>query len=309
MMLQHATIDTFIKHYSDMRSGDIRAIVSGYEPQKDLLRAAGRMTRWIDPNRPQSLSPEQLQAVDNHPLLRKYLTQRARWNQRYKGTATKRAGYRRLSCEIANLRQRLRAARLKQVRERWDREQPVKDVELQLAGLKFSDAPGPEALPLPEMPPPQRRLIETIMTLPGTTVEEEFCRRNAAINAVAAYCHFQEGGAVAMPRAMPPSQAKGTRPQLVLVDAKKEALRAAMLKVFKEERPTICFVCLGEESLPLEKRVYSFASPGDLTKHFKRKHLSNIREGDQVDCKVCQMPLEHKAHFRHHGHLIHGTVS
>jgi hypothetical protein len=36
-----------------------------------------------------------------------------------------------------------------------------------------------------------------MMTLPGTTVVEEFCPRNAAIDAVAAYRHFQEGGAVA----------------------------------------------------------------------------------------------------------------
>jgi hypothetical protein len=35
--------------------------------------------------------------------------------------------------------------------------------------------------------------METIMTLPGTILEEEFRRRNAAINAVAAYCKFQEG--------------------------------------------------------------------------------------------------------------------
>jgi len=41
-----------------------------------------------------------------------------------------------------------------------------------------------------EMPLLQKRLAETAMTLLGTTIEEEFRRRNAAINAVAAYCHF-----------------------------------------------------------------------------------------------------------------------
>ena len=45
MMLQHASIDTFIKHYLPRRSADVRAVVSGYKPQKDLMRAAGRMTR------------------------------------------------------------------------------------------------------------------------------------------------------------------------------------------------------------------------------------------------------------------------
>lgn len=286
----------------------MRAIVSGYEPQKDLMRAAGRMTRWIDPDRPQSLSLEEAQSVDKDPQLRQLLTLRERWNQRYKGTATKRPDYKRLSSEIFNLRQQMRATLLKQLRDKWDTEQPVKDVELQLAGLKFSDAPEPKAVQIPEMPPMQKRLVETIMTLPGTTVEEEFCRRNAAINAVAAYCNFQEGGAVAMPRERLSTSAKAACAQLVAADVEKQAISAAMVRVFKEERPTICFICLGEESLPFEKRVYAFASPGDLTKHFKRKHLSQFKEGDWIGCKVCQMPLQHKMHLMNHAERIHGTV-
>ena len=41
-----------------------------------------------------------------------------------------------------------------------------------------------------EMPPIQKRLAETVMTLLGTTLEEEIRRRNASIDAVAAYCYF-----------------------------------------------------------------------------------------------------------------------
>jgi hypothetical protein len=33
-------------------------------------------------------------------------------------------------------------------------------------------------------------LAETVMTLLGTTIKEEFRRRNVAIDAVAAYYHF-----------------------------------------------------------------------------------------------------------------------
>jgi hypothetical protein len=285
----------------------VRAIVSGYEPQQDLMRAAGRMTRWIDPDRPQDLSPEELQSVDEYPRLRELLAVRERWKQRYKGRVTKQAGYQRLTNEIHNSRQRLRAALLKQKRDKWDKEQPVKDIELQLSGLKFSEAPK---VRLPEMPPLQKRLVETILTLPGTTVAEEICRRDAATDAVAAYCHFQEGGAVAMPRERPSTSAKAAYSQLVAADVEKQAISAAMLLVFKEkeERPRVCFICLGEESLPFQKRVYSFASPGDLTKHFKRKHLSNIKEGDRIRCKVCRMSLQHKMHLLNHAELIHGTV-
>lgn len=96
----------------------------------------------------------------------------------------------------------------------------MNEVELQLSGLRFSDGPETSVQLADKIPPMQKRLVETVMTLPGTTVEE-FRRCNAAIDGVAAYCHFQEGGAVAMPRGRPPTQAKGACPQLVAADAEK----------------------------------------------------------------------------------------
>jgi hypothetical protein len=135
------------------------------------------MTRWVDPNRPHTLTVEQSQSVVKRRRLRQLLAQRARWNHRYKGAATKQPGYRSLSNEIVNLRQRLRAALLKQLRDKWDTEHPVNEVELQLSGLKFCDGSGTSVHIVDKMPLMQRRLAEMVMTLPGTTVAEEFCRR------------------------------------------------------------------------------------------------------------------------------------
>jgi hypothetical protein len=154
-----------------------------------------------------------------------------------------------------------------------------------------------------------------MMTLPGTTLKEEFRRRCAAINAVAAYCKFQEGGAAARPRGRllmrraSPTPAREPSPQSVAADAEKQALRAAMLSVFQEKRPTICFLCLGERGLSFHKRIYAFASPGDLTKHFKQKHLANREEGHRIECKVCRMPLKHEEHLQSHALEIHRTIS
>jgi hypothetical protein len=92
-------------------------------------------------------------------------------------------------------------------------------------------------------------------------------------------------------------------PQLAAAEAEKQALYTATLSVFKEERPTICFLCLGE------KLIKSFAKPGDLSKHFKRKHLQHMSDRDRLECKVCQMSLQHVAHLRRHALSIHGTVS
>jgi hypothetical protein len=77
-------------------------------------------------------------------------------------------------------------------------------------------------------------------------------------------------GAAARPRARPsrrrasPTPSKETNPQLAAAEAEKQALSDAMLLVFTEKRTTTCFLCLGEQSLPFEKRTYKFASLEDF---------------------------------------------
>lgn len=158
-----------------------------------------------------------------------------------------------------------------------------------------------------DIPPTQRRLVDTIITLPGTSLEEETRQRNKAINAVAAHYQFQEGGPVTRGRPSTkqecPTPAKEVDPQVAAAEAEKQALDAAILSVFKEKRPTVCFLYLGE------KLIKSFTKPGDLSKHFKRKHLQFISDRDRLECKVCQMPLEHIAHLRNHTLSVHRTVS
>jgi hypothetical protein len=102
---------------------------------------------------------------------------------------------------------------------------------------------------------------------------------------------------------------KDISPQLTAAQAEKQALRDAMLLVFTKKRTTTYFLCLGEQSLPFEKRTYKFASPGDLTKHFKRKHLAHIKEGDRLKYKVCRIGLQHKQHLQNYAETVHGTVS
>jgi hypothetical protein len=80
LIMQHAKIDTFIKHYLRQKvTADTRAIVSGYEPQRDLMRAACRMARWIDPNRPQELTPEESLSVNQDPDIRRLVAERGKW--------------------------------------------------------------------------------------------------------------------------------------------------------------------------------------------------------------------------------------
>jgi hypothetical protein len=157
-----------------------------------------------------------------------------------------------------------------------------------------------------------------ILAPPAATIEAERQRRDDAINAVTAYCKIEEGDMCGGRKRCGGRKHSGGRRKAVVIkkedppSPEDEALKAAMLSVYikdPQERPTICFMCLGNEKLAFDARVYSFSRPGDLSKHFKRKHLLHIKEGDSVGCEVCKMSLDHKMHLQNHAARIHGTIS
>lgn len=79
-MLQHASIDTFVAHYSVGIHVDAQAIVRGLAPEKELMRFACSMSRSIDPRRPWKITPEMSRSVNDLPRVQQ-LSQRL---QRYK---------------------------------------------------------------------------------------------------------------------------------------------------------------------------------------------------------------------------------
>jgi hypothetical protein len=53
LMMQHADIGTFLKHYLHRRvMADTAAIIRGLDPQESVMRSACNMSRWVDPDRP-----------------------------------------------------------------------------------------------------------------------------------------------------------------------------------------------------------------------------------------------------------------
>ncbi|KAI1562204.1 repeatdomain containing protein, partial [Pyrenophora tritici-repentis] len=83
--------------------------------------------------------------------------------------------YKALASKISQERQRRRHALLKYIKERWEFEQLVRDVEQQLAGLENKDDPE---LVHDVMLPAQGELADSVLSKPGTTIEEEMDRRN-----------------------------------------------------------------------------------------------------------------------------------
>ncbi|ORX95381.1 hypothetical protein BCR34DRAFT_607969 [Clohesyomyces aquaticus] len=308
LMMGHANIGTFLKHYLSRRvTVDTQAVVRGIQPQDALMRAACTMSRSIDRRRPRRLTPEQSASVNDHPTIRSLLDRRERLKRTIKN-ATNHLKYKKLNRTINQERQRQRHALLQDVKERWEYEQPVRDVEQQLAGIEIKD--GLEVVHN-DLLPAQKELIDAILAHPGLSLEEEIRRRNKAIRAVMRYCGIEEGR-------MYPSRPKRSSGCITLpgksedasqLDLDEEALEAAKVLVYKETRPRVCFVCLGNENLPTELRTHSFHTSGDLSKHFKRKHLANTRKGESIRCNLCQVDLNNKMHWQRHAHDVHGTVS
>jgi hypothetical protein len=78
LILQHSSINTFLKHYLDRRINvDVAKIYRGMKPEKELMRFACSMSRSIDPRRPWKLTPEQSASVNDLPCIVR-LAQRAK---------------------------------------------------------------------------------------------------------------------------------------------------------------------------------------------------------------------------------------
>ena len=154
-------------------------------------------------------------------------------------------------------------------------------------------------------------LLDAVMTLPETTVEKELQRRIVAINAVTAYCGVEEGRCYRDPR--PGRPARGG--ESAIADVEKLApsepdimLSQAILSVRTDERPKICFLCLGNSNLSMDQRVKEYATAGSLSRHFRDRHVKLLKMGQQIDCQICDVKGMHRPHLQHHAEICHGTV-
>jgi len=137
------------------------------------MRAACRISRTIDPNRPQELTTAQSSSVNQLPEVQDLIRRRDDLDRRlgrplawHKGTV-KYDLYQKLNRELAG---RARDALLKEILEKYDQEQPMLEVQRQLSGVKLSNDSLEQS---EEVLLPQKRLIEAFLTPPLPTLEEE----------------------------------------------------------------------------------------------------------------------------------------
>lgn len=299
----HADTRTFLKHYLSRRvSVDTQAIVRGSAPQEDIMRAACRMSRWVDPERPWRLTHTQSSSVNDDPTVQRLM----RHLQKLRGKHSRLEEYKAFKRKLNSEKQRLKNKLLKEVREKWDSERASQDIKDQLSGKKFTRNIR-TALNLSSIKTPEhKKLIETIFSLPGSTLEDETSRRVAAINAISHYCNLEESYSDARDKS---TNHQWPLVQPNIVDKGGDLLEAAKLSVYQDRRPRICCLCLGNENLSIARRTYSFSSPGDLTKHVLRSHIGKASKDTKYECRLCHVVLAHKMHMQRHLYDIHGTVT
>jgi hypothetical protein len=239
--------------------------------------------------------------------------------------------YNKAVCELRNEKQRQRNRRIRENLERYRNEQPVIDLERQLAG-KLVDTKVMGALEHKgSMSSQHLMVVDTMLTVPGATLEAEYQRRIDAINAGTAFCSVEEGRPT--PRATQSRRLSASdddescrpakRQRHSVIDETDTVLHQAMesvrvrsaeeqrngLKRPKVTRPTKCFLCIGNSNLPLKDRLKDYATPGSLTRHFKRVHVNPPWPAKGVECNVCGKELlQQKSDLVEHAEAAHGTV-
>ncbi|EDN06867.1 predicted protein [Histoplasma mississippiense (nom. inval.)] len=306
LIFQHSDPRTFLKYYLHRKvDKDVRAIVQGLDPQEHIMRAACRMLRSVNPRRPQELTTAQSRSVNQQPHIQELIRKRDLFSRRlgrpfkkHKGTV-KYELHRKISCELAGARQRARDKLLRDVQEKFDFEEPLREIKRQLSGIEISKTFGESRSTNEKVPPPQQRLISALLSLPCETLWDEMLRRTEGIDAVAAYCLFEEGDTCRLPHDKRHTTLALQRVRVeVHVPPPPSQREIAAGAVMKGHRPLYCFICLDR-----------FSTHGGVTKHLGRKHLQRIKPGDTIRCPRCDVVLESKMELQSHAYHVHSTVS
>lgn len=76
----------------------------------------------------------------------------------------------------------------------------------------------------------------------------------------------------------------------------------------KDKRPTIYFLCLRNPALTIHERVVLYVTPGSLSSHFNRKHVSKLEEWGQSIYWMYDVKLEHRQYLQNHVERFYRTV-
>ncbi|KAH9903876.1 C2H2 finger domain protein [Xylariomycetidae sp. FL2044] len=308
LTLDHANSTPFQKHYLGRAvCADLWGILRGQKPQQALLKQSCSIGHSMSKRRPVDLTPEQATSVNNDPNVKRLTKQLKSLRLGTKQQMDTQQ-------ELRNLKQRLKRLLLQKIREDWTDEQAVDDIEHQLQGAAFTKPAPMDAAYRPQLPS-QKRLVKALTVPVDSTLEGQYRRRDDAINAVITYCSVEEGRTLRRTNIPSTKEAQLKPTRRPREDDPVSTARLSVIVRNNRERPRRCFICIGaalhlEPDDPrIEDLIHEFYTSGDLTRHFKRKHLSLFKLDSAPECKVCDLTLSSRMHLQNHALRVHGTVS
>ncbi|EDN03935.1 predicted protein [Histoplasma mississippiense (nom. inval.)] len=278
VIMNHATNRTFVAYYRTRRHTGLQEIMCGLKPDE----------RTLSCRRPIRIREDliDLYMRTRDAALVPLLQERQR--------------------EVSNTRRRLQDKLIHKLRWEFSRNQAVVDIERQLSGSgsAVDDEGAREVLRTEfEMPPAQIHLLEKLLTwLTSDSLEDEWRRRNEAVEAVRQYCGFFEGGPLRgrPKRAIPP-----TDPHSENIPLQK--------KIRQEGCPA---PPSGEKKCRAVENLHSGSAPDPLAcfqcgkmyvqhvgviRHFRTAHLNDRR------CTPCDLALLCEMDLRKHAAVVHGV--
>jgi Protein of unknown function (DUF3435) len=297
--MQHADTRTFLKYYLSRRiDKNLPAVIRGLNPEDNIIRAACWMSRTIDLNRPQELTTAQSSSVNQQPEILDLVRQRDDLSRRLGRPLTRHRGmvkydvYQKFKQELAGARQRARDALLSQLQQKYDREQPMLEIQRLLSGVKLAETVTRTMEHSEEVPAPQKRLIESLLTLPRATWKKIWVDALKLLKPLLPIVCSKKGiravTNVPLAKLLLQDQNITKEHYWIIKRPKTVSRRTSDWKspFDLDKRPHICFICLGQPKLDF-KRVQQFAAHGDVTKHIKRKHLQYSATRLDLRCNLC----------------------
>ena len=310
LVLDHApNSDTFQKHYLNRNvCADLWAIHRAKNPQQAVIQQATSHGGSRDSRRVFALSDHHIADVKQDPeyaRLTQLLDSRTlpyRSAQRKGITKQRKALYK-----------KLKAKKLKQVIEEWNRRKDHQDIERQARGESFDDEPSTH-VSAPPMSAVQTRMFNALMAPLVNDLEAQFQRRTKAILALMEYCYEEEPLHTkvldAARKSAPPRPAPS--PMKSVEDDMDDYKRSTLAKVMGARKIRRCFLCvvkaclLGHDHTRFDELCHECYDAGSLARHFISTHLDSLREDQKFECPLCLKKLIHKNHLRVHADAIHG---
>ncbi|KAL9613096.1 MAG: hypothetical protein Q9167_002353 [Letrouitia subvulpina] len=320
LALDHANSMIFYRNYlSRMIRYDTQAAYRGTASQGALIIASHRMSRMIDPRRPRRLSLQQFKHLRQDAginKLREY--QQDLYNQiRKKYGFIYRAEGQRIYKEYQQvkrdidrlLKEKVRALKV-QIQADYDAKAPMQDMLAQLAVNHAALSPV-EPLPAPvQYTFEERARIARAFFDPPPSTKGDLDRKITLVDDLVSLCTRRERRSWKHRQSWEDNTATSSSENITDIENKSERSNSEVPLKYQFPlrcRPSQCLHCIGDTTLPLLERQYTFGSKHSLQRHFERNHRFQPGQNCPFPNDECaQLTLESLMHFKNHATRVHG---